>query len=59
MEVEQLETLLRERETEVEGRQKEIEKQKMEKEHLEERVHEVLHVEPSFWLFSPFFFLSF
>lgn len=44
MEVEQLETLLRERETEVEAYRKEIEKQKMEKEHLEKRVHEVLHV---------------
>lgn len=44
MEVEQLETLLRERETEVEACRKEIEKQKMEKEHLEKRVYEVLHV---------------
>ncbi|KAG5549723.1 hypothetical protein RHGRI_014880 [Rhododendron griersonianum] len=44
MEVEQLETLLRERETEVEACRKEIEKQKMEKEHLEKRVHEVLHL---------------
>ncbi|XP_058184188.1 nuclear-pore anchor isoform X3 [Rhododendron vialii] len=42
MEVEQLETLLRERETEVEACRKEIEKQKMEKEHLEKRVYELL-----------------
>lgn len=44
VETEKLEILLRERQIEVEACKKEIEMQKVEKDHLEKRVCEVLHV---------------